>query len=241
MRYKVGDKVKIVSLQSVLRGGGKWLWEESNLELIENIKPNTSKVIETNKGETEMNATKVETTSPKFKKGDKVKVVGETTARDVETGKIYTVKNPRSHLGLHNGKLHNYVTLEEDDVRTPNEDCLELYIEPRSYRNMKPTDLIKVSIDGFEDEIPLGDLIHTLALLSSSTGLFGYRFFKMLRNLDEDKVTREVYELIRVSSKQEELMKDFFVIEAYKANLKELISSKRNELKELQHKLNQLN
>jgi len=100
MKYKVGDKVKIVSLQSrQLRGdcrdvigdvgeivnivscdclqyevkiedGGRWWWEESNLELLEDSKPNTSEVIETIRGETEMDATKVETTSPKFKKGD---------------------------------------------------------------------------------------------------------------------------------------------------------------------------
>jgi hypothetical protein len=68
MKYKVGDKVKIVSLQSegrgccrdvvgdigeiieydssdilkykvaVVGGGGRWWWEESNLELIEDTK-----------------------------------------------------------------------------------------------------------------------------------------------------------------------------------------------------------
>ena len=74
MKYKVGDKVKIVSLQSVGRGlcqdvvgdvgeiiyydssdtlkykvkiedGGSWWWEESNLELIEDVKPNTNEDI----------------------------------------------------------------------------------------------------------------------------------------------------------------------------------------------------
>jgi hypothetical protein len=73
MKYKVGDKVKIVSLQSrqfrgncldvrgdvgeivdinscdrllyevAVVGGGRWWWEESNLELIEDTKPNTVK------------------------------------------------------------------------------------------------------------------------------------------------------------------------------------------------------
>jgi hypothetical protein len=185
-----------------------------------------------------MNATKVETTTQKFKKGDKVKVVGETLARDVETGKIYTVKNPSSHLGLHNGKLHNYVTLEEDDVRTPNEDCLELCIEPRNYRNMKPTDLIKVSIDGFEDEIPLGDLIHTQALIGNSTGRFGYKLYSLLKAIDENGICRDAYSTIKVYDQQEKLMKDFFVIdaqkEADKANLRELFN--KLQIQELQAK-----
>ena len=332
MKYKVGDKVKIVSLQSegrgscqdvvgdvgeiieydssdilkykvaVVGGGGRWWWEESNLELIEDTKPNTIK------GETEVNATKAETTTPKFKKGDivvrtgfsygegrmvegnhytvhncigisvyledvydekgeldwfevgnfdlvkayeekpstkfkkgdKVKVVGETKAAGVEIGKVYTVINPTSHDGWYHGKMNNHVTLEEADG-TPNEACLELYIEPRNYRNMKPTDLIKVSIDGFEDEIPLGDLIHSRALIANAKGTFGYNLYMFLGKLDEDDVVDYVYEDIEVFDKQEELMKDFFIIEADKANLKELISNKQNELKELQDKLNQLN
>lgn len=272
MKYKVGDKVKIVSLQSVgrgdckdvvgdvgivvtvdshpctdleyvveIKGGGLAWWEESNLELIVNTKSNTSKVIETNKGETEMNETKVETTTPKFKKGDKVKVVGETRATGVNFEGIYTIKNPSDRTtDYRDGRKESYhVSLEEADG-TPNEDCLELYIEPRNYRNMKPTDLIKVSIDGFEDEIPLGDLIHTQALIGNSTGCFGYKLYGLLKAIDEDGICRDAYPTIKVYDQQEELMKGFFVIEADKANLKELISNKQNELKELQDKLNQL-
>ena len=192
-----------------------------------------------------MNATKVENTTPKFKKGDKVKVVGETRATSVNFEGIYTIKNPSDRTTDYcDGRKKSYhVSLEEVDG-TPNEDCLELCVEPRKYRNMKPTDLIKVSIDGFEDEIPLGDLIHARALVGNSRGTFGYNLYKFLGKFDEDDVVNYVYEDIEVFDKQEELMKDFFIIEAQKeadkANLKELISNKQNELKELQDKLNQL-
>ncbi|MEG2307253.1 MAG: hypothetical protein RSB94_07935 [Erysipelotrichaceae bacterium] len=178
--------------------------------------------------------------SAKFKKGDKVKVVGETRSMNVEFGGIYTIANPCNHTGSVGGKKSNYVSLEDVEYGTPNEDHLELYIEPRNYRNMKPTDLIKVSIDGFEDEIPLGDLIHARALVGNSKGTFGFNLYKFLGKLDKDDIVDYVYEDIEVFDKQEELMKDFFVIEADKANLKELISNKQHELKELQDKLNQL-
>ncbi|MEG2307115.1 MAG: hypothetical protein RSB94_07225 [Erysipelotrichaceae bacterium] len=336
MKYKVGDKVKIVSLHNTedeygyVEGtmlkigetsivssyygehsaylGDIYNYHFDDLELIEGVKLNTNKVIETIKGETEMNEVKVETTTPKFKKGDvvvrtgfsyedgrmveggqytvhscignvlyledvydkegeldwfaennfdlvkayedkpsakfkkgdKVKVVGETKAMNVKLGEIYTVANPCHHTGSFGGKKSNYVSLEDVEIGTPNEDCLELYIEPRNYRNMKPTDLIKVNIDGFEGEIPLGDLIHSRALIANAKGTFGYNLYMFLGKLDEDDVVDYVYEDIEVFDKQEELMKDFFIIEADKANLKELISNKQNELKELQDKLNQL-
>lgn len=266
MKYKVGDKVKIVSLQSEGRGdcrdvvgdtgmiiecdsfdilkykvkiedGGKWWWEESNLELIEGIKPNTAT------GETEMNETKIETTTPKFKKGDIV----VRTGFSYEDGRIVR----GNHYTVH-GCIGSSVYLEDvyddgelDWFGVDQFDLVKSYEEKRNYRNMKPTDLIKVSIDGFEDEIPLGDLIHAQALIGNSSGYFGVKLYRFLKSIDEDGICRDAYSMIKVYDQQEKLMKDFFAIEAQKeankANLKELISNKQNELKELQDKLNQLN
>ena len=180
----------------------------------------------------------------KFKKGDKVICVGNTSASGVEFGEVYTVDNPSNHSGFYYGELHNHVTLVEVES-TPSDKYIELYVEQRNYRNMKPTDLIKISIDGFEDEIPLGDLIHTQALIGNSTGRFGYKLYRLLKAIDENGICRDAYSTIKVYDQQEKLMGEFFAIEAQKeadkADLKELISNKQNELKELQDKLNQLN
>ena len=93
----------------------------------------------------------------KFNKGDKVVCVGNTSAEGVEFGEVYTVDNPSSHRGFYNGELHNHVTLVEVES-TPSDKCLELYVEQRNYREMTPNDLITISIEGVESEVPLGIL-----------------------------------------------------------------------------------
>lgn len=80
----------------------------------------------------------------KFKKGDKVIRVGNTSASGVEFGKVYTVDNPSSHSGFYCGELHNHVTLVEVES-TPSDKHLELYVEQRNYREMNPNDLITIS------------------------------------------------------------------------------------------------
>ena len=186
-------------------------------------------------------------TTSKFKKGDKVIRVGNTSAEDVEFGKIYTVKNPSSHLGLHNGKLHNYVTLEEDDVRTPNEDCLELCIEPRNYREMSPNDLITISVDGIESEVPLGDIVHTVAILGVTNGYHGSRIWKALcKPFDTECFVQDLDTVVEFRDKQKEAL-DYFFKPYYdkqqqeKDELKTLIASKMEEVDALVKQLNQLN
>ena len=105
----------------------------------------------------------------KFKKGDKVIRVGDTSAIGVEFGEVYTVDNPSRHSGFYKGELHNHVTLVEVES-TPSDKHLELYIEQRNYREMSPNDLITISIEGVESEVPLGDIVHAVAILGVTNG-----------------------------------------------------------------------
>ena len=198
MKYKVGDKVKIVSLQSEGRGycmdvvgdvgeiieydssdtlkykvkienGGRWWWEESNLELIEDTKPNT------------------------------------------------------------------------------NEDILELYIEKRKYREMSPNDLITISINGIASEVPLGDIVHAVAILGVTNGYHGARICEALRKpFDSEGFVEDIDTVVEFRDKQKEAL-DYFFKPYYdkqqqeKDELKTLIASKMQEVDALVKQLNQLN
>ena len=251
MKYKVGDKVKIVSLQSVGRGccldvvgdigeiieydssdnlkyqvkiedgGGSWWWEESNLELIEDVKP-------------------------KFKKGDKVIRVGDTSAIGVNFGEVYTVDNPSSHSGFYGGELHNHVTLVEVES-FPSDKYLELYVEQRNYREMSPNDLITISINGIESEVPLGDVVHAVAILGVTNGYHGARIWEALRKpFDSECFVQDMDTVVEFKDKQKEAL-DYFFQPYYdkqqqeKDELKTLIAFKMEEVDALVKQLNQLN
>ena len=263
MKYKVGDKVKIVSLQSdrgccmdvvgdigeiieydsssilkykvKIEYGGSWWWEESNLELIEDVKP-------------------------KFKKGDKVIRVGDTSAIGVNFGEVYTVDNPSSHSGFYGGELHNHVTLVEVES-SPSDKYLELYVEQRNNREMTPNDLISISINGVEfdqdliledllaAETPIiykGDTVTVEDILGVTNGYHGARIWEALRKpFDTECFVQDMDTVVEFRDKQKEAL-DYFFQPYYdkqqqeKDELKTLIAFKMEEVDALVKQLNQM-
>lgn len=181
----------------------------------------------------------------KFKKGDKVVRTGDTSAEGVEFGKVYTVENPSSHKGFYWGEIHNHVALEEVDS-TPSDKHLELYIEKCNYREMKPTDLVTISIDGNQSEVPLGDLVHATALLGVTNGWYGARIWEALnKSLGKDGFIEDMETVIEFRDKQKETL-DYFFKPYYdkqqqeKEDLVDLISTKQKEVEQLLEKLAQM-
>ena len=202
----------------------------------------------------------------KFKKGDKVIRVGNTSASGVEFGKVYTVDNPSSHSGFYGGELHNHVTLVEVES-TPSDKHLELYnhvaleevesipidhhlvlcIEKHKYREMSPNDLITISINGVESEVPLGDIVHAVAILGVTNGYHGTRIWEALRKpFDLEGFVGDMDTVVEFRNKQKEAL-DYFFQPYYdkqqqeKDELKTLIASKMEEVDALVKQLNQLN
>lgn len=183
---------------------------------------------------------------PKFKKGDKVVRVGDTSALGVEFGEVYTVDNPSSHSGYYFGELHNHVTLVEVES-TPSDKCLELYIEQRNYREMNPNDLITISVDGVESEVPLGDIVHAVTILGITNGYHGTRTWEALRKpFDPEGFLRDMDTVVEFRDKEKEALEYFFKPYYYKQQqqekdeLKTLIEAKLEEVEALQKQLNQM-
>ena len=181
----------------------------------------------------------------KFKKGDKVILVGDTLAIGVEYGEVYTVDDPSSHSGFYNGELHNHVTLVEVES-TPSDKHLELYTEQRNYREMTPNDLITINIDGIESEVPLGDVVHAVTILGVTNGYHGARIWEALRKpFDSEGFVGDMDTVVEFRDKQKEAL-DYFFQPYYdkqqkeKDELKALIASKMEEVDALVKQLNQM-
>lgn len=181
----------------------------------------------------------------KFNKGDKVVCVGNTSAEGVEFGEVYTVDNPSSHRGFYNGELHNHVTLVEVES-TPSDKVLELYVDNRNYREMNPNDLITISIEGIESEVPVGDIVHAVAIIGITNGYHGARIWEALRKpFDLEGFVGDMDTVVEFRDKQKEAL-DYFFQPYYKQQqekdeLKTLIASKMEEVDALVEQLNQLN
>ena len=182
----------------------------------------------------------------KFNKGNKVVCVGNTSAKGVEFGEVYTVDNPSSHRGFYNGELHNHVILEEVES-IPSDNHLVLCIEKRNYREMSPNDLITISVDGIESEVPLGDVVHAVAILGVTNGYHGARIWEALRKpFDTECFVQDMDTVVEFRDKQKEAL-DYFFKPYYdkqqqeKDELKTLIAFKMEEVDALVKQLNQLN
>lgn len=176
----------------------------------------------------------------KFKIGDKVRCVEAVQGHWIEVGEIYTVKE---RMDLECVKLeeiaerHNY-----------HESRFELVSEKTkpNYREMKPTDMVKVYVGDSEFEVPLGDLVHTTAVLGVTNGWYGARLWEALnKSLGKDGFTEDIDTIIEFRDKQKEAL-DYFFKPYYdkqqqeKEELHNLISTKQNELNQLLEKLNQM-
>lgn len=179
----------------------------------------------------------------KFKKGDKV-LRTELTGEDyiIQQGCVYVV---HEYNHLTNDLYLEGVYLSNGELDWFNADNFELIEEPKSYRNMKPTDLITINIDGNESEVPLGDLVHATRLLGVTNGFYGARIWEALYNVLGEDGFRLDNTVIEFRDKQKETL-DYFFKPYYdkqqheKEELHNLISKKQNELDQLVEQLNQM-
>ena len=139
----------------------------------------------------------------KFKVGDKVRCVEADQGHWIEVGEIYSVKCvDREYIHLEEiVAQHNYY-----------ESRFELVFETKlNYREMKPTDMVKVCIGDNEFEVPLGDLVHATALLGVTKGIYGLKLWDgLMAALGEDGFDQDSESLIDFRDQEQKDIDYFF-------------------------------
>ena len=201
---------------------------------------------------------------PKFKVGDKVSTeLGEFEVlwfgfAEHSNKELYVCyqKGFAGHSAISTLRGNDYRgTIYENQCWCFEEDELELVKQPKAYkqtvvknyRELKPNDLIPISIDGNEFEVPLGDLVHAKALIGVASGRYGGLIFEALHNvLDKDLtiLNNHTYNLVDAKEKQKDLFKIYFIdkekeaeLSAKKQSLKEAIDKKMEEISKLEKEL----
>ena len=157
-------------------------------------------------------------------------------------GKVYTVKyctqtlmTLEDCLCKENGYYYKFKP----------EDCERM--TKLEYRQTKPTDLVTISVDGIESKVPLGDIVHAVAILGVTNGHYGLDIWEALRKpFDTEGFVQDMDTVVEFRDKQKEAL-DYFFQPYYdkqqqeKDELKTLIASKMEEVDDLVKQLNQLN
>ena len=190
----------------------------------------------------------------KFKKGDKVTLVDIYGLGVFEVlayssgGYCCYQKGIKGHSGNSSLGVETFVGTEyEAQCCWFLESELEIAEVSKNYRSMKPTDLITISVDGVESEVPLGDIVHAVAILGVTNGYHGARIWEALRKpFDSEGFVEDIDTVVEFRDKQKEAL-DYFFKPYYdkqqqeKDELKTLIASKMEEVDALVKQLNQLN
>lgn len=141
------------------------------------------------------------------KVGDLVKRISSAgEGFDVKQGEVYKVKE------ISHGGKHLMVEGSDQYFHITN---FEVVGEHRNkYRLMSPDTLIKVSIDGHEFEVPLGDLIRMQKLCGAANGKYGYELWDNVQEIiDKDRAIQyntTIYEVDEYADMEESLLEEYF-------------------------------
>lgn len=189
----------------------------------------------------------------KFKKGDKVTRVDNYKLGVFEVlayssgGYCCYQKGFQGHSGNSSLGVETFVGTEyEAQCFWFLESDLEIVEVSKNYREMTPNDLITISIEGIESEVPLGDIVHAVAILGITNGYHGAHIWEALRKpFDPEGFVENMDTVVEFKDKQKEAL-DYFFQPYYdkqqqeKDELKTLIASKMEEVDALVKQLNQM-